>query len=259
MVGGRKRAKKKELPKRSRGRSKFEKALRKQIKGGRDDKSSSSSSSSSEVAEESSSSPVSIKRSRRGELSDCDSSDLAVSLSSQLTVGGAGSQPTPSTSAQPPIGADGGVGRRPAPSRATTAAASSSSLRPLPDLPSSGPSRPGLSGGTSLVDLRLQVDSMDSFSPNDDFHDDGLMSDRIGSNDSLDRNNINDDNNRSGSRESAPSSSSSSSSIPPRSDSQSGSAGSSNHGSHDEVDFGEDDFDEERIADLMREFRCLSL
>ena len=237
MVGRRKRAKKKDLPKRSRGRSKFEKAIRRQIKGGRDgdDKSSSSSSvkeSSSSSSSESIDLPVS-KRSRRGELSDCDTSDLAISLCTQMSVGGAGSTPTPSTSAQPP----GSVGRRPALSGAAA-------LRPLPDLPSSGPSRPGFSGGISVVDARLQVDSMDSLSPNDDFHDNGLMSNPSGSNDSSDRNDLVDD------RESSPSPSS-----PPRSDSHPGSAGS-NEGS-EVIDFGEEEFDEERIADLMREFRCL--
>ena len=247
MAGSRrKRAKKKELPKRSRGRSKYEKALRKQMKVGRggengDDKSSStpeeiSSSSSSSMGLEL---PHS-KRSRRAELPDSDTSDLAISLSTQMSVtgedGGAGSQPTPSTSAQPPTG---GVGRRPAPSVAP---------RPLPELPSSGPSRQGFSGGLSVVDARLHEDSVSigSFSPNDDFHDNGSVS---VSSDSSERNV------RGNMRDPIPSSPSISPMSAPLSGSSSGNNGS--EGSNEEVEFGEDDFDEDAISDLMREFRYL--
>ena len=259
MAGGRKRARKKELPKRSRGRSKFEKALQRQIegrsRGGQDGDDKSSSSSGGVPGEASSSSSVSVKRSRRGETSvSDDTSDLAMSLMSQMSVGGAGSaEPTPSTSAQPHIPA-GGVGTRPAPSRVA--------LRPLQDLPSSGPSRPGPSGGTSVVDERLQVDSMDSSSPNQDFHDDDDLISASVSNDSLDGNVLPGNNGDSPARrDSSPSSPSdpSSPSISPVSDAESGSADNSGQGSHDEVDFGEEEFDEERIAEMMREFRCQPL
>ena len=185
----------KRIAKRSRGRSKIEQDLIRQIKGKTAAASSSTSPPRSRTSSDASSSDLEAARPSRKRarevgrppsplvISDSDSAVLARAVS-QVSVqvgrlcsfhgfgvrralrvafhffqgdtdgvlGGAGQEPTPSTSAGVRAG---GAGRPPTPSAAGTAA--------LSDLPSSGPAAtPAARGGMSIVDAMLQnVNSSD--------------------------------------------------------------------------------------------------